>query len=45
MESATAGLNSSVFEAHGLSSSDLAELTRLLGVLRAAGGDAVDPAG
>ena len=32
----------SVFESHGLSSSDLAELTRLLGVIRARAGDAVD---
>ena len=42
VERATAGLNESVFEQHGLSRSDLAELTRLLGVLRAAGGDHVD---
>lgn len=45
VEEATVGLNSTVFEQHGLTPSDLAELTRLLGVLRAAGGDAVDPAG
>jgi DNA-binding MarR family transcriptional regulator len=45
VESATLGLNSSVFEAHGLAPSDLADLTRLLGVLRASGGDRVDPAG
>ena len=42
VERATAGLNESVFEQHGLSRSDLAELTRLLGVLRASGGDHVD---
>lgn len=42
VERATAGLNESVFERHGLSGSDLAELTRLLGVLRASGGDHVD---
>src|SRR5688572_10947673 len=35
VEEATAGLNSSVFEVPGLSSSELADLTRLLGVLRA----------
>jgi DNA-binding MarR family transcriptional regulator len=45
VETATAGLNTSVFEAHGLAASDLADLTRLLGVLRAGGGDRVDPAG
>jgi len=42
VESATDGLNTSVFEQHGLSSSDLADLTRLLGVLRATAGDHVD---
>lgn len=42
VEQATAGLNSSVFEEHGLSPSDLSELTRLLGVLRATAGDHVD---
>ena len=42
VETATTGLNESVFEAHGLSSSDLADLTRLLGLLRAGGGDRVD---
>jgi DNA-binding MarR family transcriptional regulator len=41
VESATEGLNESVFAAHGLSSSDLDELTRLLGVLRSGGGDVV----
>jgi len=42
VEDATQGLNTQVFERHGLSSSDLAELTRLLGALRATGGDHVD---
>jgi DNA-binding MarR family transcriptional regulator len=41
VERATVGLNESVFEQHGLSSSDLGELTRLLGVLRSGGGDVV----
>lgn len=41
VEEATAGLNSSVFEQPGLSSSDLADLTRLLGLLRAGAGDSV----
>lgn len=42
VEEATGGLNSSVFEVPGLSSSELADLTRLLGVLRAGAGDRVD---
>jgi DNA-binding MarR family transcriptional regulator len=42
VEDATGGLNSSVFEVPGLSSAELAELTRLLGVLRAGAGDRVD---
>ena len=41
VEEATSGLNTSVFEAHGLSSSDLADLTRLLGLLRSGAGDSV----
>ena len=40
VEKATDGLNCAVFETPGLSSSDLADLTRLLGVLRAGAGDA-----
>jgi DNA-binding MarR family transcriptional regulator len=42
VDDATAGLNSSVFEDPGLSASELADLTRLLGVLRAGAGDHVD---
>ena len=42
VERATLGLNASVFEEHGLSPSDLAELTRLLGLMRATAGDRVD---
>lgn len=41
VEEATAGLNSSVFENPGLSAAELADLTRLLGVLRAGAGDQV----
>jgi DNA-binding MarR family transcriptional regulator len=41
VEDATAGLNASVFEDHGLSAAQLADLTALLGVLRARGGDHV----
>ncbi|MBJ7357696.1 MAG: MarR family transcriptional regulator [Nocardioides sp.] len=42
VDEATDGLNSSVFEKPGLPSADLADLTRLLGVLRAGAGDRVD---
>jgi DNA-binding MarR family transcriptional regulator len=42
VDEATAGLNSSVFEQPGLPASDLADLTRLLGLLRAGAGDRVD---
>jgi len=42
VEQATTGLNSSVFESPGLSSSQLADLTRLLGLVRAGAGDHVD---
>jgi DNA-binding MarR family transcriptional regulator len=42
VEEATAGLNSTVFEAPGLSGPEVADLTRLLGVLRATAGDHVD---
>ena len=42
VEEATVGLNRDVFEDHGLTSTDLADLTRLLGVLRAGAGDHVD---
>ena len=42
VDEATGGLNSSVFEVPGLSSSELADLTRLLGMLRAGAGDRVD---
>jgi DNA-binding MarR family transcriptional regulator len=45
VEEATSGLNTSVFQSHGLASSDLADLTRLLGLVRAQAGDRVDPAG
>jgi len=41
VDEATAGLNASVFESPGLSSAELADLTRLLGVLRAGAGDHV----
>ena len=41
VEKATDGLNAEVFERHGLSPADLAELTRLLGVLRATAGNHV----
>jgi DNA-binding MarR family transcriptional regulator len=41
VDEATYGLNSSVFENPGLAGPELADLTRLLGVLRAGGGDAV----
>lgn len=41
VEQATRELNSQVFEQHGLSASDLAGLTRLLGLLRSGGGDHV----
>jgi DNA-binding MarR family transcriptional regulator len=41
VDEATTGLNSSVFENPGLSSAELADLTRLLGVLRAGAGDHV----
>jgi DNA-binding MarR family transcriptional regulator len=41
VEEATAGLNADVFERPGLAEGDLAALTSLLDVLRAAGGDAV----
>jgi len=42
VEQATAGLNTSVFESPGLSSPELADLTRLLGLLRSGAGDHVD---
>ena len=42
VEQATAGLNTEVFESPGLSSPELADLTRLLGVLRSGAGDHVD---
>jgi DNA-binding MarR family transcriptional regulator len=42
VERATDGLNGEVFERPGLPGSELADLTRLLGVLRALGGDTVD---
>jgi DNA-binding MarR family transcriptional regulator len=41
VERATEGLNGAVFEAPGIAGADLADLTRLLGVVRAAGGDVV----
>jgi DNA-binding MarR family transcriptional regulator len=41
VDEATTGLNSSVFENPGLSSAELADLTRLLGLLRAGAGDHV----
>ena len=43
VEKATDGLNADVFERPGLADADVAGLTRLLGGLRAAGGDRVDP--
>src|ERR1700712_3333258 len=43
VEKATDGLNTDVFEQPGLSDDDVAGLTRILGGLRAAGGDRVDP--
>jgi len=42
VEEATAGLNADVFEAPGLGQDEVAALTGLLGVLRAAAGDRVD---
>ena len=42
VEEATAGLNREVFEAPGLPAAELADLTRLLGSLRAGAGDWVD---
>ena len=42
VDKATDGLNGEVFERPGLSDRELADLTRLLGVLRAEGGDTVD---
>ncbi len=42
VERATSGLNTEVFEDHGLAPAELAELTRLLGALRATAGDHVD---
>jgi DNA-binding MarR family transcriptional regulator len=42
VEKATDGLNSEVFERPGIDDADVAGLTRLLGGLRAAGGDHVD---
>ena len=42
VERATEGLNAVVFEQPGLSGSQLAALTELLGLLRAAGGDHMD---
>ena len=42
VEKATDGLNTEVFEKPGLSATQLDDLTRLLGVLRAGAGDTVD---
>lgn len=42
VEEATAGLNRDVFEVPGLPASDLADITRLLGLLRSAAGDRVE---
>ena len=42
VDKATDGLNSEVFQKPGLSTSQLSDLTALLGVLRADGGDTVD---
>ena len=42
VEKATDGLNGEVFQKPGLSAAQLADLTRLLGVLRADAGDIVD---
>ena len=41
VDEATVGLNREVFENPGLSGSDLAEVTRLLGMIRAQAGDVV----
>src|SRR4051812_36075695 len=43
VEKATDGLNTEVFEQPGFDDADMASLTRLLGSLRAAAGDHVDP--
>jgi DNA-binding MarR family transcriptional regulator len=42
VDEATAGLNASVFDNPGLPASELADLPRLLGLLRAGAGDRVD---
>lgn len=42
VEKATDGLNTEVFERPGLASPELADLTRLLGLLRRGAGDTVD---
>ena len=42
VEKATDGLNTEVFQEPGLSAAQLADLTALLGVLRADAGDIVD---